>query len=218
MNRFYRLITLSVLLTVSFARADGIVSNAPLSSLGLSEERTKQNRIDFLMGVAEAYAKEGDFSSAADAYGRILAIDPENTQARYQISLVYIQIKEYRKASALILELIEDNPEDYTLMNNLAWLYATAEDPSIRSGEKAVEYAQKAMVLAPNSHHVWSTLAEAYYTAGDYEKAYRAITQMALLVTRYSSGLTEQAVQDYNEQIRKCKRALDTAEVLEELE
>jgi tetratricopeptide (TPR) repeat protein len=219
MNMIYRLVAASILLlAASFSFADGTVSNAPLPSLRLSEERTQQNRIDFLLGVAQAYTKEGDLASAIDAYDRILAIDPGHGQTRYLVSHAYIQTKQYNRAISLILELIEERPQDFTLLNNLAWIYATAEDPAIRNGDKAVDYAHKAMVLAPNDHHVWSTLAEAYYTSGDYEKAYRAIKHMALLVNRYGRGITEESVQEYREQFRKCKRAMDTAEAMEELE
>ncbi|MEA2069292.1 MAG: hypothetical protein U9P12_08835 [Verrucomicrobiota bacterium] len=70
------------------------------------------------------------------------------------------------------------------------------------------------MTLAPTDYHVWSTLSEAYYVSGDYEKAYRAIKQMAGLAALYGKNITEEAVVEYNEQIRKCKRAIDTAEAM----
>ncbi len=93
-------------------------------------------------------------------------------------------------------------------------MYATAEDLSVRDGQKAIRLSHEAMVLAPTDHHVWSTLAEAHYVSGDYEKALRAVTHMASLATRFGKNITEQSVKDYNEQIRKCKRALDTAEAM----
>jgi tetratricopeptide (TPR) repeat protein len=219
MRVFYKLFITSVLLaSSSFAQTEGSTSNAPVSSLRLSEERTQQKRIGFLLEVGQAYTGEGDLSSAVDAYERILKIDPKHSQARYLVSHLYIQTKQYRKAIALILELIKERPEDYTLLNNLAWIYATAEDPAIRNGGKAIEYAHEAMVRAPNDHHIWSTLSEAYYTSGDYEKAHRAITHMARLATRYGKDINEESIKEYNEQIRKCKRAMETSEAMEELE
>jgi len=166
------------------------------------------------MEVAQAYTSEGDFQAAVNTYERILEIDPEHARAKYVVAYIYINAKQYRKAEVLLLALIEERPEDFQLLNNLAWLYATAEDPSMRDGRKAVKFAQKAMLLAPNDHHVWSTLSEAYYVSGEYEKAYRAITHMASLATRFGKGISEEAVKDYNEQIQKCKRALDTANVM----
>ena len=181
-------------------------------------ERTPEERVAFLLEVARAYFSEKDYESAIGAYERILDIDPQHQEARYIIAHVYIQAHRYGKAQALLKRLIEEHPEDFKLLNNLAWLYATAEDPAFRDGYQAIDLAHKAMVLAPNDHHVWSTLAEGYYVTGQYEKAFRAITHMAQLASRYGKGITKEAVEGYNEQIRKCKRAMDLQEALEEAE
>jgi tetratricopeptide (TPR) repeat protein len=189
-------------------------TNGASSGLLLNQQ-TEQERIDFLLQVAGAYYAEKEYASAIGAYERVLEIDPTHQQARYVIGHVYINAKEYAKAEEILSQLVDDYPEDFTLLNNLAWLYATAEDPAFRSGPKAVELAQKAMVLAPGDHHVWSTLAEAHYISGDYEKAYRAINNMAKLAARYGKDMTKESVDDYNEQIRKCKRAWDTQRMIE---
>lgn len=192
------------------------VAQAELGS-GLSlSTRTDEERILFLSDVAQAYFAEDDFISAVSAYERILEIDPTHHESRYIIGHAYISAKQYGKAKVVLEKLIEESPEDFKLLNNLAWLYATAEDPAYRNGAKAVELAQQAMVMAPDDHHVWSTLSEAYYVAGEYEKAHRAITHMAMLATRNGQGITEEAVEEYNEQIRKCKRAWDTQKMFEE--
>ena len=186
----------------------------PASGLQVSQTRTKAERIQFLMDVADAYAADKDYVSAATAYERILEIDPMNAQARYIIAHTYINAKEYKKAETMLIALIDERPDDFRLLNNLAWLYATADDPAVRDGKKAVRYAQEAMVLAPNDYHVWSTLSEAYYVSGDYEKAYRAIEQMAGLASLYGKDLDQESLDEYNEQIRKCKRALDADKLL----
>jgi len=215
MNNIYTLLLLCALpLSTSLAQEKGSASNAPISSLKLSDNRTQEKRINFLMEVAQAYVREQDNLAAIDAYERILKIDPAHPQARYTVTHIYINAKQYQKAEALLLELLEERPEDFTLLNNLAWMYATAEDPSVRDGQKAIRFAHEAMTLAPTDHHVWSTLAEAYYVSGDYEKAHRAVTHMARLATRFGKNITEQSVKSYNEQIRKCKRAMDTAEAM----
>jgi len=193
-------------------------SSLTSSSLEISNTRTQTERIDFLLDVAKAYIAEKDYPAAVDVYERILEIDPMHSQTRYVIAHIYISAKQYKKAEKMLLALLEENSDDFKLLNNLAWLYATAEDPSIRNGKKAIRYAQEAMILAPNDYHVWSTLSEAYYVSGDYEKAYRAIEQMAGLAALYGKDLTEESIKDYNEQIRKCKRSMDTAKVLKDEE
>jgi len=208
MKHFFKLI-----LCIAFVAG---AAHAELGS-GLSvSSRTDEERILFLNNVAQAYFAEEDFASAVNAYERILEIDPTHREARYIIGHAYISAKQYGKAKVVLEKLIAENPEDFKLLNNLAWLYATAEDPAYRDGAKAIKLAQQAMVLAPNDHHVWSTLSEAYYISGEYEKAHRAITHMAQLATRYGQGITKEAVDEYNEQIRKCKRAWDTQKMFAE--
>ena len=217
MRIIYNLLALCfLLLCTTYSQEEAVSSNAPPSSLGLSADRSQEKRIEFLLEVAQAYSQSGDLQASIDAYERILKMDPDHLQARYVLAQLYITTKQYEKAEVTLLRLIKERPEDFTLLNNLAWLYATAEDPAIRDGQKAIDYAQKAMVLAPNDHHVWSTLSEAYYVSGEYEKAYRAITHMANLTVRSSQGVSEEAVEGYNEQIRKCQRALDTANAMKE--
>lgn len=194
--------------------SNNATTNASASGLEIKSQNNEE-RIQFLLEVASAYFKDDDFKSAISAYERILEIDPNHQEARYIIAHVYINAKEYAKAEALLTALLKEHPDDFKLMNNLAWLYATAEDPAFRDGKKAVRLAQEAMVIAPNDHHVWSTLSEAHYVVGDYEKAYEAINHMAKLATQYGTGITKEMVDGYNEQIRKCKRAMDTAKAIE---
>ncbi len=200
------------------AESETVSTNAPAQPAaagGLQiEERTDEERIQLLLDVASVYFEDKDYQSAVDAYERVLEIDPENKEARFIVSHVYISAKQYAKAEKSLIRLVDEYPEDFQIKNNLAWLYATAEDPSVRNGEKAIRLAQEAMVEAPNDHHVWSTLAEAYYVTGQYEKAYRAIQQMAALATKYGRGITKETVAEYNEQILRCKRAWDSEKAL----
>jgi len=204
------------LLSVSFAQEGNPPKKEPASSLKISLNRSQKDRFEFLLEVANAYVIEQDLSSAIVAYERILESDPMHEQARYIVAHIYISAKQYQKAEVLLLDLTSDHPDDFKLFNNLAWLYATAEDPSIRNGKAAVKYAQEALLLAPTDYHVWSTLSEAHYISGDYEKAYRAVNHMAALVARYANDVTEESVKSYNEQIYKCKRAMDADEVMKE--
>jgi tetratricopeptide (TPR) repeat protein len=211
------LILLGALPCLSFAQETQLVESTSTSGLQINS-RTDEERIEFLSNVAQVYFSEEDYESAMNAYERILEIDPENPEALYIIAHVYINAKQYAKAETLLLKLIEQNPDDFKLKNNLAWLYATAEDPKFRDGSKAVRYAQEAMVIEPNDHHIWSTLSEAHYINGEYEKAYHAINNMALLASRYGTDITKENVESYNEQIRKCKRAWDTQKMMDGIE
>lgn len=211
MKTMVRLIPLfAFAVSTGTAQVESATNSIP-SSLQITGERSDEDRLQFLLEVAKSYAAEKDLESALGAYERILEIDEAHIEARFVASHLYIESKQYKQAESMILELIEEFPENFQLWNNAAWLYATADDPSIRDGKKAVRYAQEALTIAPNDYHIWSTLSEAYYVNGDYEKAHRAILQMVRLAIRYGSNVTEDQVKEYNEQILKCKRAIDAA-------
>lgn len=217
MNPFVRAVFIAG--TITFSAVAQESTNPPPAELPPAElpaeNPPEEDRIQFLLSVAEVYFSENDLTSAITACERILEIDPMNRPARYMSSYAYISAKKYAEAEQVLIELIKEFPEDYELKNNLAWLYATAEDPAFRDGQKAVQLAQEAITIAPNDHNAWNTLAEAYYSSGQYEKADRAMTHMASLATRNQANFTQEMVDSYKDQMRKYKRSLDTEKVLQ---
>ena len=62
--------------------------------------------------------------------------------------------------------------------NNLAWLYATSEDPHFRNPEQALELARHAVELTQwNQATYIDTLAEAFYANRNYAEAVRVQTK-----------------------------------------
>ena len=181
------------------------------NTLASSEENNQ--RIEMLERVGSIYFQEGDLDAALDVFNRILVIDPYHKKTRVLKGLIFVSTARYKEAIENMTALIKDYPNDYQAMNNLAWVYATADDKKYRNAQLSVELAQKALVLSPYDHHVWSTLSEAYYVAGDYEKANRAILHLVKLSTSKGAKMSQDMVDTYNKQIRKCQRAIE-AELL----
>ena len=173
-------------------------------------------RIEMLQNIGNIYFTDGDIENALDTFQRILAIDPSHKGARSLIGLIYFNTSRYKLAIENMTALVEDYPEDYQALNNLAWVYATSKDIAHRDAKKAVDLAQQALVFAPYDHHVWSTLSEAYYVSGEYEKANRAILHLVTLATTKGAKMTEKMVQTYNDQIQKCRRAIEAEKLLRE--
>jgi Zn-dependent protease with chaperone function len=71
------------------------------------------------------------------------------------------------------LQLAPDTPQ---VLNNLAWLYATCEDPAFRNPPRALALAQHAATLEPEAY-VLDTLAESYFANGDRAAALTAARQ-----------------------------------------
>ncbi|MGA3283611.1 MAG: glycosyltransferase family 39 protein [Verrucomicrobiota bacterium] len=74
-------------------------------------------------------------------------------------------IQHYRKA----LDMDSNNP---VVLNNLAWILATADNPALRNGDEAVQLSARAVALTDSRLPVFiGTLAAAYAEAGQLPQA-----------------------------------------------
>jgi tetratricopeptide (TPR) repeat protein len=81
--------------------------------------------------------------------------------------------KEYDSAIKEYIKAIRLNNNYAKAYNALAWLLATCSDEKYRNGLKAVEFAKKAVDIAPVSQW-FDTLAAAYAEAGDFDMAVKS--------------------------------------------
>jgi tetratricopeptide (TPR) repeat protein len=79
------------------------------------------------------------------------------------------------EAEAEYRAILRAQPEDANGNNDLAWFLATNSEPNLRNPQQAVEFAKKAVDLAPEVASYWNTLGFAYYRAGDWQLAIEAI-------------------------------------------
>ena len=79
-----------------------------------------------------------------------------------------------RKPSSITKELCRGSPTTPESHNNLAWLYATCEDPKWHDPGAALEHARRAVDLTHwKQAEFVDTLAEATYASGSYPEAVR---------------------------------------------
>lgn len=153
------------------------------------------------------------YEEAETLFLKAMDIAPGYKEARFGLGTLYIKTREYENALDLLEALMAEYPNDYFIKNNVAWVYATAEDYSIRDGERAVRLAQDALLSQPGSYHVWSTLSEGYYVIADYEKALRAAEQALRL--GQANGASSENMEAYRDQLRKCARARQALSLIE---
>jgi len=178
-----------------------------------AEKTTGQDEVDKQIDKAFSRIQGGGIQDAVEMFRAVLKKDPANKRARFGLGTAYIQLQNYKEALAVLEPMADEFPEDYFLKNNIAWLYATAKDVSIRSGAKAVRYAQEALLIAPRDQHVWSTLSEGYYISGQYDKALRAAEEALRLGMESSAGA--EGVEEYRRQVEKNRKASQAMSVLE---
>ena len=150
---------------------------------------------------------------AVSLFEKALAQMPANRRGRFGLSTALIQSDKYKEALVILEQMLKETPRDYVLMNNIAWVYATARDVRTRNGARAVALAQDALLINPIDCHVWSTLAEAYFISGRYDKAQRNAEQALRLgqETNADAKLLEQ----YQLQVERCRKAAESSKILE---
>ena len=133
----------------------------------------------------------------------LLETDPDNPNLLQLDSQAAISLGLHFEAVKILAKLIEADPEDYTSINNLAWILCTSPIDSIRNGQRAVELAEKAGELTNYKRaFVLSTLAAAYAEAGDFNKA-REMSQKSVDVANTERGKTKEERQEMIEHLQK---------------
>jgi tetratricopeptide (TPR) repeat protein len=126
-----------------------------------------------------AYQLKGDPQKAQQIFEDVIGKNPPTADgqkllAANQMLLADLYAKQKLYADAIknyqqALRLVPDFAEAH---NNLAWLYATCDDPKYRDPKAALDHAQQAVKLTEwKEGESIDTLAEAYYVNGDYQQA-----------------------------------------------
>ena len=98
--------------------------------------------------------------------------NPGNPELYRALGSSYYKWKKYSSAIEFYTRALAMAPNDAETLNNLAWLYATCEDKSLRDPGQALNLAERAAAIDPRAH-ILDTLAESYYINGRIEDATR---------------------------------------------
>ncbi|MBF0102252.1 MAG: M48 family metalloprotease [Desulfobacterales bacterium] len=107
----------------------------------------------------------------------------------------YYSLKQYDKAIQAYENSLALKPNEPEVLNNLAWLLATSSTEDQKQKKRAVELAEKAVVI-DRSPHILDTLAESYYAAGMIEKAIE-IQQEAIAIVKENKEYYEQQLKKF---------------------
>ncbi|HTH52523.1 MAG TPA: tetratricopeptide repeat protein [Edaphobacter sp.] len=144
-------------------------SDELLNAIKLSSETPE----DILL-TGELAEANGDPTSAEAAYRRLLAADPDNTQATAALVHLLISQKKLDQAEPLLQAALQKHPGDPILISQLASVYDAQNKP-----EEAIPLVQKLHAAQPQDAAIARLLARLYVRNGNYEKAmplYKALT------------------------------------------
>ena len=122
--------------------------------------------------LANLFLAQGRWDEAIEHYQQALKQMPDSVHAHYQLGLALQSRGQFAAAVAQFQKVLELDPRHVTALNNLAWIWATCPDNSLRNGPKALAEAEQAVQLSGgNSPEILDTLAAAYAVAGRYPEA-----------------------------------------------
>ena len=123
---------------------------------------------------ALAWAAKRDYDLAIADDNQAIRLDARDVAKYHHRALAWLAKHDYEQALADYAQALKIDPRDALAYNGRAWIWATAPDPRVRDGRKAVESAQRALELggATNPYFL-GTLAAAYAEQGDFDAAVR---------------------------------------------
>jgi tetratricopeptide (TPR) repeat protein len=161
-----------------------------LGQLSLEGNRPAEARADFAhavklnpdsfqaqVGLAEAEQLAGDSAAAERTWETVAGRYPKIVEAQVALGDLFAKDKRYQEATNKYLAALRLNPNLAIAHNNLAWLYATADDPQYRNPASALDHARKAVQLTGQREPNYiDTLAEALYVNHRFADAVQAET------------------------------------------
>jgi Flp pilus assembly protein TadD/peroxiredoxin len=156
----------------------------------------------FNLGIAEAACRNAE--GALENFRAVVALDPRDAAAQFQIGNVLLATKRTREAIPHFRESLRLQPGWAYPANNLAWILATHPDPTLRNGAEALTLA-KDLTAADGGRNpsTLSTLAAAYAETGDFTNASATLRQALALIPQNADaavrGSFESALKTYEE-------------------
>jgi predicted Zn-dependent protease len=135
---------------------------------------------------------------------RVVQLFPGYAPAQSKIADVLAMHGRIREAIEHYHAVLLYRPDTPIVMNNLAWILATNEDPDVRDSAEAVRLAEGACALTRRQVALFvGTLAAAYADAGRFDDAVKAAQEACATAT--AAGETRLA--EKNRQLLELYRA-----------
>jgi len=110
--------------------------------------------------LGDLYFEMKAWDRALEAYSQAVALEKKATYAWSRMAYAYVQLGDLQKGIEANLQVLNDVPNDYVTLGNLAYLYDQVNRP-----EDALPYAEKALAVAPAQDKArWETFIEALKT------------------------------------------------------
>lgn len=113
---------------------------------------------------------------AVAAFNKAIEINPEETQHRINLALVYVETNQPMQGIGMLRDLAKKEPNNTSVLLALGQL-------SVRSGQydKAIERYQQVIKIEPNNLRAYYAMAQVYQSLGKVQEAIEAYNQCLVL-------------------------------------
>jgi protein O-mannosyl-transferase len=134
--------------------------------------RIRPDYADAHFDLAEDLLKNGNVEEAIAHYRKVVETPPPDAGSHLALARALLRTGAEKEAASHLEKALEIEPNSLAALSNLAWLFATSSDFTLRNGAKAIELAECAKELSKGTDAtVLRTLAAAYAENGQVAKA-----------------------------------------------
>jgi tetratricopeptide (TPR) repeat protein len=154
--------------------------------------------------IIKVLVDKKSYKAAKERMKPLLEKKPDDLSLLRADSQLSISLGLHSDAIKALTKVVEQDPEDYTSLNNLAWVLCTSPTDTIRNGRRALELAEKACKLSLyKKAFAVSTLAAAHAEVGEFDKA-REWSQKSIDLAKKEEGdKTEEEHKELLESLQK---------------
>jgi tetratricopeptide (TPR) repeat protein len=128
--------------------------------------------------LAKALLQKGQVADALIHYRKLLELQPDNIEVHNIVGTVLVQRGHIKEGVDEWEKVLAIQPDNGNAMSNLAWIFATSPDDSLRDGTKAVQLGEEAVRISGRRIPIiFRTLAAAYAENGEFSKAIQTAEQ-----------------------------------------
>jgi Flp pilus assembly protein TadD len=178
-------------------------SDELLSALKLSPETP-----DDTLLTGELALANNDAPGAESAFRRLLAADPDNSEATAALAHLLVQQNKLEQAEPLLTAALTKHPDDPSLNAELASIYERSADPATTA--KALPLVEKLHAGSPQDASITRLLARLYSRNGQYDKALPLLTALSA-----ASPGDPTLLDDQGDLLIRMKRPAEAQAVLE---
>ena len=141
--------------------------------------------------LAKALLQKGQVADALVHYRKLLDLQPDNMEVHNIVGTVLVQQGQVEEGVEEWQKVLSVEPDNGNAMSNLAWVFATSPDESIRNGAKAVQLTEQAVRVSGGRIAIlFRTLGAAYAENGRFVDAIQAAQRgLELANSQGNSGL-----------------------------